>query len=168
MPAAAARRALGLLALALGACGSCGRGGDGKGEAPAARPAAARRLLVVGLDGLDWSIADPLIAAGRMPNLARLARQGVRADLLSLSPMLSPVVWTTIATGVEPTRHGILDFVVQAADGTRQPVTAAQRRAPTVWEMLSREGLSVGVVGYWASWPAEPVRGYVVSDRIAY
>ncbi len=127
------------------------------------------RLLVVGLDGLDWEIADPLLAAGRMPNLDRLVQHGVRAKLLSISPLLSPVVWTTIATGVEPSRHGILDFLVdEPTGGAKQPVTSVQRKVPTFWEILSRAGLDVGVVGWWASWPADAVRGYLVSDRVAY
>ena len=83
--------------------------------------------------------------------------------------MLSPVIWTTVATGVEPSRHGILDFLVQdVGGGASQPVTSVQRRAPTVWELLSRAGVDVGVTSWWASWPADPVRGYLVSDRIAY
>jgi tetratricopeptide (TPR) repeat protein/predicted AlkP superfamily phosphohydrolase/phosphomutase len=135
---------------------------------PTPEPSAAR-LLVIGLDGLDWEILDELIAQDRLPNLARLIEEGASAKLLTISPMLSPVIWTTVATGVEPSRHGILDFLVQDAEaGASQPVTSVQRRAPTVWELLSRAGVDVGVTGWWASWPADPVRGYLVSDRIAY
>ena len=127
------------------------------------------RLLVVGLDGLDWEIADPLLEAGRMPALAELIENGARAKLLSISPLLSPVVWTTVATGVEPSRHGILDFLVdEPGGGARQPVTSVQRRVPTFWEILSRAGVDVGVTAWWATWPADAVRGYIVSDRIAY
>lgn len=130
---------------------------------------AATHLLIVGWDGADWEVIDPLLAQGKLPHLAGLIERGVRAKLLSISPMLSPVVWTTIATGVEPSRHGILDFLVADANGgARQPVTSAQRRVPTIWELLSRSGVEVGVVGWWASWPADPVRGYLVSDRVAY
>lgn len=132
-------------------------------------PTADTRLLVVGLDGGDWEIIDSLLARGKLPNLGRLIDDGARAKLLSISPMLSPVIWTTIATGVEPSRHGILDFLVEdPQDGSKQPVTSAQRTAPTFWEMLSRSGVDVGVVGWWASWPADPVRGFLVSDRLAY
>lgn len=132
-------------------------------------PPAPSKVLVVGLDGADWAILDPLLAQGRMPNLAKLVGRGVRAKLLSISPMLSPVVWTTVATGVEPSRHGILDFLVQdPKTGAGQPVTSAQRKTPALWEMLSEAGVKVGVVAWWASWPADPVAGYVVSDRIAY
>jgi Flp pilus assembly protein TadD/predicted AlkP superfamily phosphohydrolase/phosphomutase len=137
-------------------------------EGTRASPTGAR-LLVVGLDGADWAILDPLMEQGRMPHLKRLIERGVRAKLLSVSPLLSPVIWTTVATGVEPSRHGILDFLVEDPEtGERQPVTSAQRNVPTVWEILSRSGVEVGVVGWWASWPADPVRGYLVSDRIAY
>ncbi len=137
--------------------------------APAPPVAKETKVLVVGLDGADWAILDPLLAQGKLPNLAGLIQRGVRAKLLTISPMLSPVVWTTIATGVEPSRHGILDFLVQdGAGGVGQPVTSVQRKAATVWEMLSDAGVQIGVVGWWASWPADPIRGYLVSDRIAY
>ncbi len=127
------------------------------------------RVLLIGLDGADWEIIDPLLEQGKMPHLQRLIDTGVRADLLTISPMISPVIWTSIATGVEPTRHGILDFLVEDPEGGgRQPVTSAQRKSATVWEMLSRGGTTVGLVAWWASWPAEPLRGYVVSDRVAY
>lgn len=138
------------------------------GEAPA-RPPADTRLLLVGLDGADWAVLDPLIEAGRLPNLARLVREGVRAKLMTITPTLSPVVWTTIATGVDPEEHGILDFLIPATGGqAAQPVTSAHRKVAAVWDLLSEAGISVGVVGWWATWPAERVRGYMVSDRIAY
>jgi Flp pilus assembly protein TadD/arylsulfatase A-like enzyme len=127
------------------------------------------KVLVIGLDGADWAILDPLLAQGRLPHLARLIERGVRADLQTIVPTLSPVIWTTVATGVEPDRHGILDFLVRdPRTGAEQPVTSVQRRTPTVWEMLSDAGVPVGVVGWWATWPADPVRGYLVSDRLAY
>ena len=126
------------------------------------------RLLVIGLDGADWQILDKLFEQDRLPHIESLVERGTRARLLSISPLLSPVVWTTVATGVEPTRHGVLDFLVQDSEGNRQPVTSAQRLVPTVWEILSRAGIEVGVTGWWASWPADPVRGYLIADRVAY
>ena len=127
------------------------------------------KLLIVGLDGADWDVLDPLLAAGRLPNLAGLIERGARAKLLTLSPMLSPVIWTTIATGVEPSRHGILDFLIDDPGGSgRVPVTSAQRRVPTIWDLLGERGITSGVVGWWATWPAEPVEGYLITDRLAY
>lgn len=161
--AALAERGLDLRSLALSSLDFLAAA-DG-GEAPPTDT----KLLIVGWDGADWNIVDGLIQQGRLPNLERLVDRGVRAKLLSISPMLSPVVWTSAATGVEPTRHNILDFLVEDPEtGARQPVTAAQRRAPTFWEMLSARGVTVGVTGWWATWPADPVEGYLISDRLAY
>ncbi len=132
-------------------------------------PLLPQRVLVIGLDGADWEILDSLIAQGRLPHLARLAREGARGKLLSLSPMLSPVIWTSVATGVQPIRHGILDFLVSdPSHPLGLPVTTAHRRVPALWNMLSQAGARVGVVGWWATWPAERVEGYLVSDRVAY
>ena len=70
----------------------------------------APRVIVVGLDGADWQLLDAYVAKGAMPELARLAREGRSGELRSLVPALSPLVWTTIATGVSPLQHRILDF----------------------------------------------------------
>jgi tetratricopeptide (TPR) repeat protein len=127
------------------------------------------KVLLIGLDGADWNIIDPLIAAGRLPNLGRLARSGVRGRLHTITPMLSPVIWTSIATGVSPSRHGIIDFMATTGrDGEKVPVTSSLRRTKALWNILSEQGLSVGVAGWWASFPAEKVNGFVVSDRVAY
>ena len=135
----------------------------------ASASAAGGRILVVGLDGADWNIIDPLLRSGRLPHLERLIRAGVRAKLETISPMLSPVLWTSIATGVLPPRHGILDFVADTErEGERVPVASTQRKVKAFWNILSERGLDVGIVGWWATFPAERVRGYIVSDRVAY
>ncbi len=126
------------------------------------------KVLIVGLDGADWEIVDPLMAAGRMPNLKALVARGVRAKFLSITPTLSPVVWTSIATGVEPTRHGILDFLTTQPDGTSEPVSSRSRAVPALWEILSGAGVHVAVTGWWATWPADRVLGTMVTDRLAY
>ncbi len=61
-----------------------------------------RKVMIIGLDGADWQVMDPLLKAGRLPALAGLLRRGVRADLRSNTPMLSPLLWTTVATGKAP------------------------------------------------------------------
>lgn len=126
-------------------------------------------LVLIGLDGADWNILDPLIAAGKMPHLSRLIEKGSKARLLTVAPILSPVVWTSIATGVKPERHGIVDFTAIKADtGEAIPVTSNLRRVPALWNRLSDAGLRVGFVAWWATYPAEKVNGYIVSDRVAY
>ena len=69
-------------------------------------------LVVIGLDGLTWRILDPLFQAGKLPHFKQLIDGGVSGVLLSEKPMLSPVVWTTIATGQKREDHGIGGFVV--------------------------------------------------------
>ncbi len=135
--------------------------------ADAARP--AHRLLLVGLDGADWDIIDPLMEAGRMPNLKRLVDGGIRARLKTITPVLSPIIWTSIATGVGPARHGIIDFLATSSTTGRQiPVTSNMRKVKALWNIASDRGLTAGVVAWWASWPAEAIDGFIVSDRVSY
>ena len=79
------------------------------------------RLLFVGWDAADWKVIDPLLARGEMPNLAALLRQGVRANSATIHPPLSPMVWTSIATGKRPAKHGIHGFTEPTEDGYRAP-----------------------------------------------
>jgi len=130
---------------------------------------AASRLLFVGIDAGDWKNIDPLLSQGRMPNLARLTAEGVRADLGSMKPMLSPLLWTSIATGTTADRHGILDFLsVDPATGKQIPVTRRMRRVPAIWNYLTQAGVSQGIIAWLATWPAETISGTMVSDRFGY
>jgi Flp pilus assembly protein TadD/arylsulfatase A-like enzyme len=125
--------------------------------------------MVVGIDAGDWAIIDPLLQAGRLPNLQRLLDGGVRADLGTLVPMLSPLLWTTIATGTLPDRHGILDFLtLDPVTGNPAPVSRRQRRDPAIWNVLTQYGVSQGVIGWLATWPAEAVSGILVTDRFGF
>jgi tetratricopeptide (TPR) repeat protein len=127
------------------------------------------RVLVLGFDGLDPVASDLLISEGKLPNFARLRREGAYGRIESFIPMLSPIVWTTIATGKTPDQHGIGHFVaVDPRDGHTLPVTSQLRRVKALWNIFSAAKRKVGVVGYWATWPPEPVDGFVVSDHLAY
>jgi tetratricopeptide (TPR) repeat protein len=134
---------------------------------PPAYVAGARKVLLVGIDGADWSAIDPLIAAGRLPTLARLKAAGNAATLVATPPLVSPIIWTTIATGRTPDEHGVLDFMVDLPGGGQGPVGSVQRKVPALWTMMSASGRRVGVVGWWATWPAETVNGTIVSDQLA-
>ncbi len=134
----------------------------------AANPEAARtRVLVLGFDGADFDILDPLIEAGELPNFARVKREGAWGKLRSITPLLSPVIWTTIATGKGPAEHGILDFVVRdPKTGEMLSTPSYNRRVLAVWNILGAYGRSVGVVGWMVTWPAEPVNGFLISDLL--
>ena len=135
--------------------------------ARSARPAGASPPVIwLGLDGLDWEILDRLSREGKMPNWARLASEGFRGDLASFYPVLSPILWTTAATGVGADVHRILDF--QETDprtGAKLPISGFSRAVPAIWNLASAAGKKVGVVGWWATHPAEEVNGFFVSDR---
>jgi predicted AlkP superfamily phosphohydrolase/phosphomutase len=125
-------------------------------------------VIWLGLDGLDWELLDRLVAENRMPNWGRLVAEGYSARLESFSPPLSPIVWTSIATGVGPDVHRVLDFQeVDPASGQRVPISGRSRAVPAIWNLASASGTSVGVVGWWATHPAEEVTGFFVSDRVS-
>lgn len=117
-------------------------------------PPAAGRLAVIGLDSADWRVIDPLLAAGELPNLARLVERGRTAELLSFEPSDSPVVWTTIFSGHHPRDHGIDDWATSHA---------ANRRRAVLWEMLAGAGGASVVLNVPGSWPPTDVRGALVS-----
>lgn len=158
-PAAWPLRFVTLLALA---CGPAGTTATSPPAAPGHRP-----ILLIGIDAGDWAAIDPLVAAGKLPAFARLKAHGRTGLLLSTPPLLSPILWTTIATGRSPEDHGVLDFMVDLPGGGQAPVSAASRRVPALWNLFSEAGRRVAVVGWWATWPAEDVRGTIVSDRVA-
>jgi len=124
-------------------------------------------VIFVGLDGADWELLDRLVADGSMPELARLLREGASGVLETQHPPLSPLVWTSMMTGLSPLDHTILDFTrFNPATGTKEPITSDERREPAVWNMASWAGRRVLSVGLWATYPAEPVNGTLVSDRL--
>lgn len=127
------------------------------------------RVIVLGLDGLDPGAVDLLMAEGKMPNFARLRTDGAYGRLISSKPLLSPIIWTTIATGKTPDQHRIGHFVaVNEKTGEQLPVTSQMREVKALWNILSDAGRTVDVVGWWATWPAENVRGSLVSDHACY
>jgi predicted AlkP superfamily phosphohydrolase/phosphomutase len=139
-----------LAAATVVACLACRRG-----DAPG-------RVIVFGLDGADPATIDLLLSEGKLPHFAKLRQQGAYAPLLSQKPLLSPVIWTTIATGKTPDQHRIGHFVAVNAAGEQLPVTSRMRQVKALWNILSDRSRSAAVVGWWATWPAETIRGSVV------
>ena len=123
------------------------------GAALLAGPASARRVVLVGIDGGSWNVIDPLLAAGELPNLAAIAASGVTAELTTVEPVISPVVWTSLATGVAPERHGIRHFLATRVD----------LEVPTIFERLAAQGHRVGLYDWLVMWPPPVLeRGFVV------
>lgn len=145
-----------------------------------------QKVLLIGIDAADWSVIGPLLDAQKVPAFATLRDQGASGKLRSLEPLTkSPIIWASIATGKVPEKHGISDFFVKRGEkeraAAREELKAAgkdtQPEAPTtsnlwrvrpVWDILGSLSKKVGVVGWWTTWPAQPVNGFMISDYVQY
>jgi predicted AlkP superfamily phosphohydrolase/phosphomutase/tetratricopeptide (TPR) repeat protein len=123
-----------------------------------------RKVLVIGWDAADWKAIDPIMDQGLMPNLERLVNGGVRGRIATLDPPLSPMLWTSIATGKRPYKHGILGFTEVGPDGAVRPITNRDRKVKAIWNILTQQGLRSHVIGWWPSHPAEPINGTMISN----
>lgn len=123
------------------------------------------RVLLIGWDAADWKVLNPLIDQGLMPNLERLIDGGVMGRMATLDPPLSPTLWTSIATGKRPYKHGIHGFAEPDPSGEGiRPINVTSRKVKAIWNILNQHGLKTNVVGWWPSHPAEPVNGVYLSD----
>jgi predicted AlkP superfamily pyrophosphatase or phosphodiesterase len=131
------------------------------GEAPA-----RGRVLLIGIDGATLRLAMPLMKEGRLPNLSRIAADGVYGPLRSVQPLLSPRIWNSIATGMTAPKHGILNFARKQEDGSQQLFLSTDRRVPALWNIASNAGMRVAVVNWWNTFPPDRIDGVVVSDHL--
>jgi len=111
-----------------------------------------RSCVILGFDAATWEQIDLLIGAGELPHFRELRARGASGILRSESPIASPVVWTTIATGVDPKLHGIHSFGSLRSD----------LRAGRIWDEVVAAGGSAGVVGWLANWPPDPALRFSV------
>ena len=131
-----------------------------------ADPAASPEVIVIGVDGAEWQVIEDMVGRGELPGFARLMEEGAYGHLINPGPQVSPVVWTTFATGHFGSEHGILDFVYPFDGGSgKQPVDVSLRQQPALWNVLDAHGKQSTVIGYFVSWPAEAIDGRIVSDR---
>lgn len=124
------------------------------------------KVLLIGWDAADWQIIWPLLAKGEMPSLKRLIDKGVYGKMATMNPPYSPMLWSTVATGKTPDKHGVLGFLELMPDlkGIR-PVTVSSRKSRALWNIFHNQGLKSNLVGWWPSFPAEPINGVVVTDK---
>jgi len=144
-------------------------------------------MTLIGIDGLDWETWNRLVKDGTLSNFRHLQESGATGSLATFSGE-SPLVWTSIATGVSPEAHGIDDYwspylrqteitlpnnrfdflgkvfgrVVPYRDF--RPVSSNKRTANALWEVLTFLDRKSLVVNWWGTYPADPIKGVMVSD----
>jgi predicted AlkP superfamily phosphohydrolase/phosphomutase len=129
-----------------------------------ARLGAARRVVVIGLDGVPYSFATRLVREGRMPNLARIFQAGTLRPLTSTWPFVSSVAWSSFMTGCNPGKHNIYGFVDRRLNTYNVFLpTSETMRAEPIWTTLSRAGKRVGVMNVPVTYPPREVNGLMVS-----
>ena len=155
----------------------------------------SRSILVIGLDGLCWDVISPLLERGYLSNLTSLIKDGSSGYLQTIAPTFTPAVWTSIATGKLPVKHGIMDFRACAFKGMTGsvrkfppyfgvkgildrmdnilpfdllkylPVTSELWLSRPVWDVLSEYKKKAGIVGWYPTWPAYEINGFLVTER---
>ena len=145
---------------------SCIGCGTSSTVGPAVAQTGRTPIVVVGIDGLEWRVLQPLLRDGRMPNLAKLIQAGAAGKLETLEPTVSPTIWTTVATGTDREAHGILGFVLkdEESEENGRMLTNRDRRTKAFWNILSDYERSVAVVGWWMTFPVETIRGVMVAQ----
>ena len=129
----------------------------------------AKKVLLIGWDAADWKVINPLLDRGLMPTLDDFVNHGVMGNLATLRPILSPMLWNSIATGKRPDKHGILGFMEpDPQTGGVRPVTSTSRKVKAIWNILTQRGYKTHVLGWFAGHPAEPIHGISVSDLFPY
>ncbi len=144
------------LAFSVAACGQR----VAEQEAPGAFTPAP--ILLVGLDGFEWSAVLPLLREGKLPTIAGLLQRGAYGTLESFPARVSPALWTSIATGKDVDKHGIYDFLRE-----RNPAvfySSADRKTKAFWNILTDHGRRVATVGWFVTYPAEAVNGVMVAQ----
>lgn len=121
-------------------------------------------MILLGVDGAAWPVIEDLINVGDLPHLQRVIERGCHGTMLSLKPSWSPIIWTSVATGVLPEIHGIQGFT-HKVNGQDHLYTSDLVLSPTLWEMANEGGIAVGVTNYWFTFPVREVHGFIVSDH---
>ncbi len=154
----------------------------------APKPARIKRAVLIGLDGLDPDLVQRFMDAGRLPNMARLAAKGVFSKLRTTFPAMSPVAWSSFATGVNPAKHGIYDFLVRDPNTYLPDLSSAEvkgpkrhinigryripigppqirllRKSKPFWKILGQHQVPCSILRVPITFPAEPFEGTLLS-----
>jgi len=122
-----------------------------------------RKLFILGIDGVPFSLLQEALAKDMMPNFKRLSQQGSLIKMNSVIPTISSVAWATFACGVNPAKHNIYGFVDRDENMNLFIPNAAHMRAKTLWHQLNEYGKRVILINLPIAYPPSPVDGIMVS-----
>jgi len=128
------------------------------------------RTLLIGLDGATFDVMDPMMQSGAMPFLKSFFDQGVRADLRTIVPALTPPAWTSLVTGRTPGQHGVFDFFRMESQESRHIrfFTSHDVQCDTIWSLASGHGLRVTSLNFPAMFPPPRICGNVVPGWVPW
>jgi predicted AlkP superfamily phosphohydrolase/phosphomutase len=138
-----------------------------------------RRSIVLGLDGLDPRRARRLMAEGKLPHMKELARNGYFSELATTNPPLSPVAWSSFATGTNPAKHAIYDFLSRGPDRYTPTFSLAHtektadgkacirllRKSRPFWNLLGEAGIFSTILRIPGTFPPEPFHGIILAGQ---
>lgn len=119
------------------------------------------------MDGSTWDIIDPLIKQGKLPIFKKLKENSSWSRLQTFEPTKSAIIWTSIATGKNMIKHGIVDWSFINQHGIKVPYSSSKKRAPSIWEILNENGKQSVVLGWFVTDPPDKINGLMVSDSFA-
>lgn len=122
------------------------------------------KVLVIGLDGATFDLIKPWADQGFLPTLRHLLDAGAHGSLRSTIPPMTGPAWTSFATGVNPGKHRLYDWIARDPQSySFTPVTALDCRAPTIYSLLSQHGRRVCTLNIPMTYPPLPVNGLMVA-----
>lgn len=146
--------------------------GDIARPGPASRysanvPDRKSKVVILGLDGATFRLLDPLMDAGAMPALKRLCERGTKSILRSTVPTYTPPAWVSMATGVNPGKHGIYGFLATTPQEETKIAHSGLIASPPLWSYLNEMGLKAGALNIPMYYPPTPVNGFMIGGGLA-
>ena len=123
----------------------------------------SKNILIIGIDGMPWSLQNQLFEAGAMPRLKELAESGATGTLKSTLPAITPAAWGGFQTGMNPGRNGVFDFSAWNPETKKTVSSNSSTLEPTLWEYVSAAGESAGVLNVPMTYPPQEINGFVVT-----
>ncbi len=126
-----------------------------------------KKVWVVGWDGATWRILQPLIEAGQLPNLGKLAQRSAWGQLQSTRPPVTATAWSSFMTGLTPGRHGLFDWQLPLTEGFRRPwINATALQGRRLWEWISLAGKRAAVLNVPLTYPPRPLNGVLIGGML--